>query len=50
MAYSSFPRSTRFSTFATPIMSQNARIAEGGTPRRRNAARVGMRGSSQPLT
>jgi hypothetical protein len=38
------------SDFEIPMRSQNSRIAAGGTPRRRIPERVGMRGSSQPVT
>ena len=42
--------STVLSRFATPTRAQKARMAAGGTPRRRRPAMVGIRGSSHPET
>ncbi len=44
------PTSTTLLALATPIRLTKSRKASGGTPRRRNPASVGMRGSSQPAT
>ena len=47
---SNIATSTTLLALATPIRLTKSRTASGGTPRRRNPAKVGMRGSSQPLT
>ena len=50
MAASKTAISTWELVFATPIRSQNERIADAVTPRRRIPEIVGIRGSSQPPT
>src|SRR5258707_13054477 len=47
---SNMATSTTLLALATPTRLTKSRTAWGGTPRRRSPARVGMRGSSQPLT
>lgn len=47
---SNTPKSIFESLFDIPIRSQNNRMAEGGTPRRRMPDIVGILGSSHPVT
>ncbi len=49
-ACSNIAISTTLAARATPTRLMNSRIAAAGTPRRRSPAKVGMRGSSQPVT